>query len=581
MEKINLIKRIFKTQVKQYLSQILIIFLFIVVSALATASVAWLLDPAIKKIFIEKNKTLLFVIPGLIILAFIVKSISIYIIRIKTIKISFNVTKNIQSLMARKILTSDTEFITSKHSGKFISNFTNDTQTLLNVINGIAITSVKEFFTLIALMGLMFYQNWKLSLLAVIMIPVAVFFSKKFGKKMGKFVNQSLQASELFTKFLSEILKATSVIKIFQKEEIELKNFKNIIDDRIEKMTKVERTRLGATPVMETITGIAIAIVVLAGGFLSIKNEIEVGSFFSFLTALMLAYQPVRALSGVNIGINEGLVAAKRIYELLDNQDLVNKNLNLKDLNVTNKDIELKNVSFTYPDGTEALKKISTKIKGGSTVALVGKSGSGKTSFINLIPKFYNLSSGSIEIDGQNINEINLHSLRKEIALVSQDTILFDDTVKSNIAYGKIDANEMEIFEASKNAAADEFIKELPNGYNTIIGENGVKLSGGQKQRISIARAMLKNSSIILLDEATSALDTESESKVKFAIDNLIKNRTTIIIAHRLSTIKNADKIIVMSDGCIEDEGTHDELLTKSKNYKKLYDQELNNQEHA
>ena len=581
MEKINLIKRIFKTQVKQYLSQILIIFLFIVVSALATASVAWLLDPAIKKIFIEKNKTLLFVIPGLIILAFIVKSISIYIIRIKTIKISFNVTKNIQSLMARKILTSDTEFITSKHSGKFISNFTNDTQTLLNVINGIAITSVKEFFTLIALMGLMFYQNWKLSLLAVIMIPVAAFFSKKFGKKMGKFVNQSLQASELFTKFLSEILKATSVIKIFQKEEIELKNFKNIIDDRIKKMTKVERTRLGAAPVMETITGIAIAIVVLAGGFLSIKNEIEVGSFFSFLTALMLAYQPVRALSGVNIGINEGLVAAKRIYELLDNQDLVNKNLNLKDLNVTNKDIELKNVSFTYPDGTEALKKISTKIKGGSTVALVGKSGSGKTSFINLIPKFYNLSSGSIEIDGQNINEINLHSLRKEIALVSQDTILFDDTVKSNIAYGKIDANEMEIFEASKNAAADEFIKELPNGYNTIIGENGVKLSGGQKQRISIARAMLKNSSIILLDEATSALDTESESKVKFAIDNLIKNRTTIIIAHRLSTIKNADKIIVMSDGCIEDEGTHDELLTKSNTYKKLYDQELNNQEHA
>ena len=581
MEKINLIKRIFKTQIKQYLSQILIIFLFIVVSALATASVAWLLDPAIKKIFIEKNKTLLFVIPGLIILAFIVKSISIYIIRIKTIKISFNVTKNIQSLMARKILTSDTEFITSKHSGKFISNFTNDTQTLLNVINGIAITSVKEFFTLIALMGLMFYQNWKLSLLAVIMIPVAAFFSKKFGKKMGKFVNQSLQASELFTKFLSEILKATSVIKIFQKEEIELKNFKNIIDDRIEKMTKVERTRLGAAPVMETITGIAIAIVVLAGGFLSIKNEIEVGSFFSFLTALMLAYQPVRALSGVNIGINEGLVAAKRIYELLDNQDLVNKNLNLKDLNVTNKDIELKNVSFTYPDGTEALKKISTKIKGGSTVALVGKSGSGKTSFINLIPKFYNLSSGSIEIDGQNINEINLHSLRKEIALVSQDTILFDDTVKSNIAYGKIDANEMEIFEASKNAAADEFIKELPNGYNTIIGENGVKLSGGQKQRISIARAMLKNSSIILLDEATSALDTESESKVKFAIDNLIKNRTTIIIAHRLSTIKNADKIIVMSDGCIEDEGTHDELLTKSNTYKKLYDQELNNQEHA
>ena len=581
MEKINLLKRIFKTQVKRYLSQIFIIFLFIIVSAVATALVAWLLDPAIKKIFIEKDRFLLFVIPGLIIFSFFIKSISVYIIRIKTIKISFNITKNIQLLMAKKILVSDTEFVASKHSGKFISNFINDTQTLFNVINGIVVTSIKEFFTLVALIILMFYQNWQLSLLAIIMIPVAAFFSKKFGKKMGKFVNQSLQASEIFTKFLSEILKANSVIKIFQREDEELKNFKNIIDDRVEKMTKVERTRFGAAPVMETITGFAIAIVVLAGGFLSIENKIEIGSFFSFLTALMLAYQPVRALSGVNIGINEGLVAAKRIYELLDNQDLVNKNVNLKDLNITNKNIEFKNVNFVYPDGTEALKKISTKIYGGSSVALVGKSGSGKTSFINLIPKFYNISSGSIEIDSQNINKINLHSLRREIALVSQDTILFDDTVKANISYGKIDASNKEILEASKNAAADEFIKELPNGYDTIIGENGVKLSGGQKQRISIARAMLKNSSIILLDEATSALDTESESKVKFAIDNLIKNRTTIIIAHRLSTIKNADKIIVMSEGCIEDEGTHEELLIKSKTYKKLYNQELDNQEHA
>ena len=319
MTKFELIKRIFRTQVKRYLSQVLIIFLFIIVSALATAAVAWLLDPAIKKIFIEKNKTLLIIIPALIISAFIIKSVSLYIIRIKTIKISFNITKNIQILMADKILKSDTSFLVSKHSGKFISNFTNDTQVLLNVINGIAISALKEFFTLIALLGLMFYQNWKLSLLAIIMIPVAAFFSKKFGKRMGKFVNQSLLASEVFTKFLSEILKATSVIKIFQREDQELKNFRNIIEDRIEKMTKVERTRLGAAPVMETITGVAIAIVVFAGGYLSINNQIEVGSFFSFLTALMLAYQPVRALSGVNIGVNEGLVAAKRIYELLDN----------------------------------------------------------------------------------------------------------------------------------------------------------------------------------------------------------------------------------------------------------------------
>ena len=576
MNKIELIKRIFRTQVKKYVSQILIIFLFIIISAISTSAVAWLLDPAIKKIFIEKNKTLLLIIPSLIILAFLIKSISIYIIRIKTIKISFNITKNIQILMADKILRSDTSFLISKHSGKFISNFTNDTQTLLNVINGIAISAVKEFFTLIALIALMFYQNWKLSLLALIMIPVAAFFSKKFGKRMGKFVNQSLQASEIFTKFLSEILKATSVIKIFQKEDVELKNFQSVIEDRIEKMTKVERTRLGAAPIMETITGIAIAIVVLAGGYLSIRNEIEIGSFFSFLTALMLAYQPVRALSGVNIGVNEGLIAAKRIYELLDNKDLISHDPEKKDLVISKKEIVFNNVNFSYPDGTEAIKNITTTIKGGSTVALVGKSGSGKSSFINLIPRFYNIISGEIKIDEQNINQINLKSLRKEIALVSQETILFDDTVEANIKYGRFDATKEEILEASKNAAADEFIKDLPQGYETIVGENGVKLSGGQKQRISIARAMLKNSSIILLDEATSALDNESELKIKYAVDNLIKNRTTIIIAHRLSTIKNANKIIVLSDGEIIDEGTHEELIQKSEVYKKLYNQEIN-----
>ena len=575
MNKIELIKRIFKTQVKKYLSQIVIIFLFIVLSALATASVAWLLDPAIKKIFIEKDLKLLFVIPCLIVSAFVVKSIAIYIVKIKTIKISFNITKNIQILMAEKILKADTAFLINRHSGRFISNFTNDTQILLNVINGTTISVIKELVTLITLIGLMFYQNWKLSILAIVMIPVAAYFSKAIGKKIGKIVNQSLQASEVFTKFLSEILKATSVIKIFQKEDEELKKFKNIIENRIEKMTQVERTRFGAQPIMETITGIAIGIVVFAGGYLSIRGEIEIGSFFSFLTALMLAYQPVKALSGVNIGINEGLTAARRIYELLDNQDTISSNTNKKDLIINNRDIEFNNVSFAYPDGTKAIKKLSTAIKGGATTALVGKSGSGKSSFINLIPKFYNVSNGTIKIDNQDIDEVSLVSLRKAVAVVSQDVILFDDTVEANIGYGKIDASKEEIVSASKAAAADEFIKELPNGYKTIVGENGIKLSGGQKQRISIARAILKNSPIILLDEATSALDSESEAKVKYAIENLIKDRTTVVIAHRLSTIKNADKIIVLSEGSLVGEGKHEELLAKSDTYKRLYTKEI------
>ena len=575
MNSYALVKRIFKTQVFRYLSQFLVIFSFIIISAISTAGVAWLLDPAIKKIFIEKNKVLLFLIPAAIIFAFMLKSLSTYIIRIKTIKISFNIIKNIQILMAEKILKSDTSYIISKHSGKFISNFTSDTGTLLGVINGIAISAIKEFITLIALMSLMFYQNWKLSLLAIIMIPVAAFFTKKLGKKMGKFVNKSLEASEIFTKSLSEILKATSIIKIFQKEDQELKNFKNVIEARIDVMSRVEKTRLGAGPVMETITGMAVAIVVFAGGYLSIQNKIEVGSFFSFLTALMLAYQPVRALAGVNIGINEGIAAAKRIYTLLDNVNEISDHVKSENLIIKNKDIVFENVTFSYPDGTIALKNISTKIKGGSTVALVGKSGSGKSSFINLIPRFYNITSGDIKIDGQSIRNLNIVSLRKEIALVSQEIILFDDTIKSNIAYGKINASDEEILTASNNAVADEFIKKLPNGYDSIIGENGVMLSGGQKQRLSIARAMLKNSSIILLDEATSALDTESETKVKYAIDNLIKNRTTIVIAHRLSTIKNANKIIVLNEGQLVAEGTHEELIQNSKDYQKLYNQEI------
>ena len=575
MDKIDLIKRIFKTQVRRYLSQILIIFLFILVSAGATAGVAWLLDPAIKKIFVEKNTKLLFIIPALIVFAFMLKSIATYIIRVKTIKVSYSVIKNIQILMADKILKSDTAFIISKHSGKFISNFTNDTGVLLGVINGIAISAVKEFFTLIALVSLMFYQNWRLSMLAIIMIPIAAFFSRTLGKKMGKYVNKSLEASEVFTKFLSEILKATSVIKIFQRESEESKNFKNVIEKRIEIMTQVEKVRLGAGPVMETITGIAIAIVVFYGGYLSINNQIEIGSFFSFLTALMLAYQPVRALAGVNIGISEGIMAAKRIYSLLDTVNKISDNSQGKILNIKNKDIVFDNVSFSYPDGTIALKNITTKIKGGSTVALVGKSGSGKSSFINLLPRFYDAKKGKIKIDEQDITSVAIGSLRKAIALVSQEVILFDDTIRANIAYGKINATENEIMEASRNAAAHEFIEKLPLSYDTIVGENGVKLSGGQKQRLSIARAILKNSSIILLDEATSSLDAESQSKVKYAIDNLIKNRTTIVIAHRLSTIKNADKIIVLSEGNLVAEGTHEELIQKSEVYQKLYNQEI------
>ena len=574
MNKIDLLKRIFRTQIKKYFKQILIIFLFIILSAMATTSVAWLLDPAIKKIFIEKDKVMLYTIPIAIVCAFAVKSLSVFVVRIKTIKIAFSVIKNIQILLGEKILQSDTSFLTSKHSGKFISNFTNDTLTLSNVLNGIAVNAVKEGVTLIFLLGLMFYQNWKLSLLAITLIPIAALFSRKIGKRMGKAVTTFLTISEVFTKYLSEILKATQVIKIFQKEKDELKNLSNVISSRTDTIVKMERTRLGAGPIMETITGIAIAIVVFTGGLQSIAGQIEIGQFFSFLTALMLAYQPVRALASVNIGIQEGLTAAERIYKLLDNKDFITNKEGSKEFQITNAGVKLKNLSFKYSDGTQALKNINATINGGTKVALVGPSGGGKSTFINLIPRFYDPQEGCVEIDSQNIKDVTIQSLRRHIAMVSQDVVLFDDTVKANIAYGNIEASDKEILEASKLANCHDFIEDLQNKYETLIGENGVKLSGGQKQRISIARAILKKSSIILLDEATSSLDTESEKKVQDAINNLTQSKTTIIIAHRLSTINKVDKILVIKDGKLIEEGSHKSLIDNSIMYKKLYEQQ-------
>ncbi len=423
----------------------------------------------------------------------------------------------------------------------------------------------------------MFYHDWQLSLLAIIMIPIAAISSKNLGKKMGKKVRISLEASDKFMKFLSEIIKGSWLIKIYQKEQEELKKISMIIDERFKAIRKVEQTRLGAGPIMEIISSIAIAIVVFFAGYRSLQGAITLGEFVSFLAALMLAYQPVKALAGINVGIQEGVAAARRIYEIIDQKNEIINDENAPSLKLTNATLEFKNISFVYPDGTQALKNLSAKIEGGRKVGLVGISGSGKTTFLNLIPRFFNLEHGQILVDGQNINNINLNSLRKEISLVSQDVILFDDTIKSNILYGNSSASDEEIVAACKFAAAQDFIEKLPKKYETIIGENGIKLSGGQKQRLSIARAILKNSSIILLDEATSSLDSDSETVIQKAIENLTKNKTTIIIAHRLSTIMNCDKILVFDNGQIICEGSHEFLVNSSPIYKNLYEKQIIN----
>ena len=577
MNKIDLIKRIFRTQIKKYIPELSLTFLFIILTSLTTAATAWLLDPAIKEIFENKNIKMLYFIPLAIVLTFIIKAFAIYGTRIVTIKVGIKIIKNIQTLMAKKFLLSDISHITKKHSGKYLSNFTSDTGVLFGVLTGVVVTLFKETFTLIALLGLMFYHDWQLSLLAIIMIPVAAFSSRNLGKKMGKKVNVSLEASDKFMKFLSEMIKGSWLIKIYQKEEEELKRISMVIDERFKAIRKVEQTRLGAGPIMEIISAIAIAIVVFFAGYRSMQGAITLGEFVSFLAALMLAYQPVRALAGINIGIQEGIAAAKRIYEIIDQKNEIYHDENAPSLKLNNASIEFKNISFTYPDGTHALKNLSAKIEGGTKVGLVGISGSGKTTFLNLIPRFFHLKNGSIFIDNQNINDINLNSLRKEISLVSQDVILFDDTIRANILYGNAFASNEEIIEACKFAAAQDFVEKLPNKYETIIGENGIKLSGGQKQRLSIARAILKNSSIILLDEATSSLDSESESVIQKAIENLTKNKTTIIIAHRLSTVMNCDKILVFENGQIIEEGKHEFLVNNSSTYKKLYEKQIIN----
>jgi subfamily B ATP-binding cassette protein MsbA len=577
MTKLELVNRIFKTQVKKYIPELSITFIFIVLTSLTTAATAWLLDPAIKEIFENKNKQMLYLIPIAIVFTFIIKAFSIYGTRIITIKVGIKIIKNIQTLMAQKFLLSDISHITKKHSGKYLSNFTNDTTILFTVLTGVVVTLFKETFTLIALLALMFYHDWQLSLLAMIMIPVAAISSKNIGKKMGKKVHVSLEASDKFMKFLSEIIKGSWLIKIYQKEEDELKKISMIIDERFKAIRKVEQTRLGAGPIMEIISAIAIAIVVFFAGYRSMQGAITLGEFVSFLAALMLAYQPVRALAGINVGIQEGITAAKRIYEIIDQKNEIYNDENAPSLKLKNATLEFKNISFTYPDGTHALKNLSAKIEGGKKVGLVGISGSGKTTFLNLIPRFFNLKHGTILIDDQNINNINLNSLRKEISIVSQDVILFDDTIRSNILYGNASASNDEIVNACKFAAAQDFVEKLPNKYETIIGENGIKLSGGQKQRLSIARAILKDSPIILLDEATSSLDSESEAVIQKAIENLTKNKTTIIIAHRLSTIMNCDKILVFDNGQIVDEGSHEFLVKNSSIYKNLYEKQIIN----
>jgi subfamily B ATP-binding cassette protein MsbA len=572
----DIIKRLYKDYTVKHLKKIIIAILFSVLVAGSTTGIAYLLDPAIDKIFIEKDRTLMYLIPILIILAFSTKGISLYIAKLLMVTVSQELRADVQKDMLRSLITSDTKFIDSGHTGKFMSNLTNDVNMLVNLISTALLNVFKDSMSLIGLLSVMFYQNWKLSMIAIIMIPLATFIARALGKRINKATVRTMDQSSVFTSRLIEVFKNHKLIKIFQKEDYEnLRSARDIdaLKDRIIKMIIIFNRN---TPIMETLTGVMIAALLFYSGILIENGELEINNFFSFLAAMMLAYQPVKSLAGLNISINQGVTGAKRVLPIIDLVNEVKDDPSLPNIDIKNGDIIFKDVDFKYGnEEKKVLKYANLDIKGGKMTALVGLSGAGKTTILNLIPRFYDPSSGNILIDSQSIHKVNMHSLRKNISMVSQETTLFDDTVKKNIAYAKLEASNEEIMLAAKNSHADEFIQKLPNGYETIIGENGVRLSGGEKQRLSIARAMLKKSSIILLDEATSSLDSDTEEKIQSAITLLTKNKTTVVIAHRLSTILNASMIYVVKDGEIITNGTHESLLTNSKTYKNFYEKQL------
>ena len=566
-----LLRRLIREFVRPYFGRLAIALACMGIMAGATATNAWLMQPMLDRVFVAHDAKLLFVIPAAVVVLAFLKGFANYGQTVLMTNVGQRVVGDVQAALFARIMRTDLAFFHANPTGTLISRFTTDAVMLRAAATDILANIGKNAVTAVFLGALMFYQDWRLALVAAVVFPVAFRPLISIGRRMRR-VSANTQAEVgLFMTLLNQTFQGARHVKAYGMEAYEISRVRQMIRNIVKLVNRAARIRAIASPLMETLGGIAVALVILYGGHQVLIGARTPGTFFSFITALLLAYQPLKTLAGINASLQEGMAAAQRIFDILDSEPAIQDAPNAQPLAIKGGEIRFRDVQFSYANGANALRGISLTVPAGKRVALVGSSGAGKSTILNLVPRFYDTTSGNITIDGKPLRDITLTSLRGAIALVSQEITLFDDTIKANIAYGRLGAADTEIVAAAKAAAADEFIRRLPQGYDTMVGEHGVKLSGGQRQRIAIARAMLKDAPILLLDEATSSLDTESERHVQAALDALMQGRTTVVIAHRLSTVTGADLIYVIDGGRVVEHGTHAELLRQQGVYARLY----------
>ncbi|MCB2181377.1 MAG: ABC transporter ATP-binding protein/permease [Desulfobulbaceae bacterium] len=565
-------------EVKPYRFKLIVAMLCMVFVAGLSALQAYMVKPLLDEIFFNKNEFMLSMLPIALIALFLVKGIFYYGYAFLMDYVGQSVVKNIRINLFSHIQSMQLSFFHKTSTGELISRVMNDVALIQNAISKALVGVLKDMFQVVGLIGVIFYQDWKLALMSLIFLPLAFFPIVSFGRKYRRLSIKSQKIRGVVSTILHESIAGNRIVKAFCMERIEIERFTKSIDKLFKTVIRDVKVRSLAHPLMELLGGFGIALIIFYGGKQVISGVSTPGTFFSFLAALIMIYDPIKQVSKVNNALQKGLAASGRIFEFLDQKPMIVDPPDAKELSPEIKMVEFENVGFSYDNSGKILSDLDLQVKSGQVLAIVGTSGSGKTTMVNLIPRFFDVTSGQICINGMDVRDMSLSSLRSRISVVTQETILFNDSVKRNISYGSRDCSDDEIRDAARSAHALKFINELPEGFDTIIGESGARLSGGQRQRISIARAILKNSPILILDEATSSLDTESELEVQKALDNLMKNRTTFVIAHRLSTIKYADRIIVLKQGKIVEKGSHEELLALGGEYQKLYTMQFGNE---